>query len=223
MKYALVADIHANLTALRLVLDDLQAQGCTHVACLGDLVGYNGQPKECVDLIRQMAIPCVKGNYDEYCCADLRLDGFNSRTLEHIQWTRDQLTEEDRAWLRGLPYVASVSGFQIVHASLNQPERWAYVFDRVSARFQFDHQTAPICFFGHTHVPVAYVNDSAVRGGSYSKFSLEPDRKYFVNVGSVGHPRDGEGKATYAIYDLDVRSVELRRLDLPPALKGSAA
>ena len=215
MRYALVADIHANLTALQTVLQDIQEQKCTHVACLGDLVGYHDHPKECVDLIRSMQIPCVKGNFDEYCCSNTRLDGFNPRAKEHIQWTHDQLTEEDRAWMRGLPFVALVHDFAIVHSTLNEPSRWTYVFDRISARFHFDHQTTPVCFFGHTHVPVAFIHDTTVFGGSYTKFKVEPNRKYFVNVGSVGHPRDGSKKATYAIYDLTEQTIESRRLEVP--------
>ncbi|MBM3836524.1 MAG: metallophosphoesterase family protein [Verrucomicrobia bacterium] len=215
MKYALLADIHANLKALETVLEDARTHHCTHLACLGDLVGYNRQPKECVDAIRRLGIPCVKGNFDEYCCMETHPEGLNPKALEYIQWTHDQLTEDDRAWMRALPYVEVLHGFSIVHSSLNEPRRWAYVFDRVSARFQFDHQTTPVCFFGHTHVPVVFVRDTTVRGGSYTKFKIEPNRQYFVNVGSVGHPRDGQRKATYAIYDLDGQTIELRRLEVP--------
>ena len=92
-------------------------------------------------------------------------------------------------------------------------QRWGYVFDRLAAAASFTYQNTPVCFFGHTHVPLAFVRDSVVRGGTYSKFKVEPGRKYFVNVGSVGQPRDGNPKASYAIYDMDEASVELRRLD----------
>jgi predicted phosphodiesterase len=213
MKYAIIADIHANLEAFEVVLEDIKAQKCTHTACLGDVVGYNANPKECLDIVRSMNIPCVKGNHDEYCSSDDHLDGFNPHAAEAVQWTRQQLSDEDRKWLRDLKYLRLVASFSIVHATLDMPERWGYVFDKLAAAASFTYQNTSVCFFGHTHVPVAFIRDSVVRGGTYSKFKVEPGRKYFVNVGSVGQSRDGVAKATYAIYDMDEGSIELRRLD----------
>ena len=213
MKYAVIADIHANLEALRVVLEDAKKQNCTHYVCLGDVVGYNANPKECLDIIRDTGMPCVKGNHDEYCSSETNLEGFNPHAAEAIQWTRQQLTEEDRQWLKELKYIRLVASFQVVHATLDGPQRWGYVFDRLAAAASFTYRNTAVCFFGHTHVPVAFIRDSVVRGGTYSKFKIEPGRKYFVNVGSVGQPRDGNPKAAYAIYDMDEGSVELRRLD----------
>jgi len=213
MKYAIIADIHANLEALRVVLDDAKKQNCTHYACLGDVVGYNANPKECLDIIRDMGMPCVKGNHDEYCSSETNLDGFNPHAAEAIQWTRSQLTGDDRQWLKELKYIRLVASFSIVHATLDGPQRWGYVFDRLAAAASFTYQNTAVCFFGHTHVPVAFIRDSVVRGGTYSKFRIEPGRKYFINVGSVGQPRDGNPKAAYVVYDMDEGSVELRRLD----------
>jgi predicted phosphodiesterase len=213
MKYAIIADIHANLEALDVVLQDTKAQKCTHYACLGDVVGYNANPKECLDIIRDMNMPCVKGNHDEYCSVETNLEGFNPHAAEAIQWTRHQLTEEDRQWLRDLKYIRLVASFSIVHATLDGPQRWGYVFDRLAAAASFTYQNTAVCFFGHTHVPIAFIRDSVVRGGTYSKFKIESGRKYFINVGSVGQSRDGVPKATYVIYDMDEGSIELRRLD----------
>lgn len=213
MKYAIIADIHANLEALEAVLKDAKDQTCTHYACLGDVVGYNANPKECLDLIRDMGMPCVKGNHDEYCSIESNLEGFNPHAAEAIHWTRAQLTEEDRDWLRNLKYIRLVASFSIVHATLDGPQRWGYVFDRLAAAASFTYQNTSVCFFGHTHVPVAFIRDSVVRGGTYSKFKIEPGRKYFINVGSVGQSRDGVAKATYVIYNVDEGVVELRRLD----------
>ena len=213
MKYAILADIHANLEALEVVLADAREQNCTHYACLGDVVGYNANPKECLDIIRDMEMPCVKGNHDEYCSIESNLEGFNPHAAEAIQWTRAQLTEEDREWLRNLKYIRLVASYSIVHATLDGPQRWGYVFDRLAAAASFTYQNTSVCFFGHTHVPVAFIRDSVVRGGTYSKFKIEPGRKYFINVGSVGQSRDGVAKATYVIYNTDEGTVELRRLD----------
>ncbi len=213
MKYAIIADIHANLEAFQVVLEDAKQNECTHYACLGDVVGYNANPKECLDIVREMKMPCVKGNHDEYCSGENDLEGFNPHATAAIHWTRDQLTEDDRAWLRDLRYFRLVANFSIVHATLDGPERWGYVFNKLEASASFTYQNTRVCFFGHTHVPVAFVRDSAVRGGTYSKFRVEPGKKYFVNVGSVGQSRDGVPKATYVIYDMDLGTIELRRLD----------
>jgi predicted phosphodiesterase len=213
MKNAIIADIHANLEAFQVVLEDIRDQNCTHYACLGDVVGYNANPKECLDLVREMGMPCVKGNHDEYCSIDEHLEGFNPHAAEAINWTRQQLSEDERKWLRDLKYLRLVASFTIVHATLDGPQRWGYVFDKLAAAASFTYQNTQVCFFGHTHVPVAFMRDSVVRGGTYSKFKIEPNRKYFVNVGAVGQPRDGNPKAAYVIYDMVQGTIELRRLD----------
>lgn len=219
MKHAILADIHANLQALQAVLQDMKSQDCSHAVCLGDIVGYNANPKECLNIIREMNIPCVKGNHDEYCSADEPLDGFNPNAAAAVKWTREQLTEQDRKWLRDLPLVQEVAGFVCVHATLDVPERWGYVFDKLAAAASFTHQRAPVCFFGHTHIPVAFVRDVTVQGGAYTKFNVERGQRYFVNPGAVGQPRDNNSKAAYATYDLDSQQIELRRVnyDIPGA------
>ncbi|MGA2246819.1 MAG: metallophosphoesterase family protein [Verrucomicrobiota bacterium] len=213
MKYAVIADIHGNLDAFQVVLEDIRAQKATHIVCLGDVVGYNAQPKECLDIVRQMNIPCVKGNHDEYCSTENHLDGFNPHAAEAVHWTRNQLPAEDKQWLRELKYSRMAANFTMVHATLDAPERWGYVFDKLAAAASFPYQNTQMCFFGHTHVPVAFMRDTVVRGGTYSKFKVDPSKKYFINVGAVGQPRDNNPKAAYVIYDMDAQTIELRRLD----------
>ena len=213
MKYAIIADIHGNLDAFQVVLEDIRAQKATHIVCLGDVVGYNAQPKECLDIVRQMNIPCVKGNHDEYCSTENHLDGFNPHAAEAVHWTREQLPEDDKKWLRELKYSRMAANFTMVHATLDAPERWGYVFDKLAAAASFPYQNTQMCFFGHTHVPVACMRDTVVRGGTYSKFKVDPSKKYFINVGAVGQPRDNNPKSAYVIYDMDAQTIELRRLE----------
>jgi len=217
MRYGIIADIHANLEGLQVVLADIKAQRCTHVVCLGDVVGYGANPKECLDIIRGMNIPVVKGNHDEYIGSSEDPEGFNDAAAEAVSWSRNQLTEDDRKWLRELKYFRLVANFSIVHATLDAPQRWGYVFEKLEAAASFTYQNTQVCFFGHTHVPVAFIRDTGVRGGTYSKFRVEPGKKYFVNVGSVGQPRDGISKAAYVVYDMIQQTIELRRLDYPIA------
>ena len=213
MKYAIIADIHGNLEAFQVVLEDIRAQNATHIVCLGDVVGYNANPKECLQIVREMNIPCVKGNHDEYCSSEDHLEGFNPHAAEAVHWTREQLNAEDKRWLRELKYSRMAANMTLVHATLDAPERWGYVFDKLAAAASFPYQNTQMCFFGHTHVPVAFMRDTVVRGGTYSKFKTEAGKKYFVNVGAVGQPRDNNPKTGYVVYDVDEGTIELRRLE----------
>jgi predicted phosphodiesterase len=213
MKYAIIADIHGNIDALQVALEDIRAQNATHIVCLGDVVGYNARPRECLQIIRDMGIPCVKGNHDEYCSSDEHLEGFNPHAADAVHWTRNQLTDDDKKWLRELKYSRMAANFTMVHATLDAPERWGYVFDKLAAAASFPYQTTQMCFFGHTHVPVAFMRDTVVRGGTYSKFKVDPAKKYFINVGAIGQPRDNNPKSAYVLFDMDAGTIELRRLE----------
>jgi predicted phosphodiesterase len=213
MKYAIIADIHGNLEAFQVVLEDIRVQNADHIVCLGDVVGYNANPKECLQIVREMNIPCVKGNHDEYCSTDSALDGFNPHAAQAVHWTRDQLSDEEKQWLRDLKFTRMVANFTMVHSTLDAPDRWGYVFDKLAAAASFPYQNTQMCFFGHTHVPVAFMRDTMVRGGTYSKFKVDPAKKYFINVGAVGQPRDNNPKCAYVIYDTAAQTIELRRLD----------
>ncbi len=213
MKYAIIADIHGNLEAFTVVLNDIREQCVDHVVCLGDVVGYNANPKECLKIVRDMNIPVVKGNHDDLCSTNNELEGFNPHAADAVHWTRNQLNEEEKQWLRDLKYTRMVANFTMVHATLDAPDRWQYVFDKLAAAASFPYQVSQICFFGHTHVPVAFMRDTVVRGGTYSKFKIDPSKKYFINVGAVGQPRDNNPKCAYVIYDMTAATIELRRLD----------
>lgn len=213
MRYALLGDIHANLDALQVILEDAKKEKVTHYACVGDLVGYNPNPKECIDIVRDMNMPCVKGNHDEYASVDDDCIGFRPMAAEAIRWTRQQLSVEEKKYLKNLKFVRYVENFTIVHATLDMPQKWGYVMDKLAAAASFSYQNTAVCFFGHTHVPLAFVRDSVVKGGTYEMIHIEPGKKYFINVGSVGQPRDGNPMAGYVIYDLVTNTVTLRRLE----------
>ena len=212
MRFAIFGDIHGNLEALQAVLADAQERGCTHYACLGDIVGYNANPHECVELVRAMECPVVKGNHDEQASMEQDLAGFNSLAEEAINWTRENLTGEDKKWLRELRMVRQVRDFTIVHATLDTPQRWGYVFNQLDAMASFTYQHTNICFYGHTHSPRAYVRDGVVTSVPFDNLRIEPSKKYFINAGSVGQPRDGDWHASYVIYHADKNFVTLRRI-----------
>lgn len=212
MRFAIFSDVHANLEALEAVLADAQENKCTHYVCLGDVVGYNANPHECVDRIREMDCPIVKGNHDEQASLTESSRDFNEMAEAAIQWTRDNLTEEDKNWLLEMKLQRQVRDFTIVHATLDTPGQWGYVFNNLDAAASFTYQHTTVCFFGHTHVPIAFIRDEGVERQRIDKLRIDPGKKYFINVGSVGQPRDGDWHAAYCIYHLDSAVVEQRRL-----------
>jgi len=221
MRFAIFSDVHANLEALEAVLADARENKCTHFVCLGDVVGYNANPHECVDLIREMDCPIVKGNHDEQASLEESSRDFNELAEHAIAWTRDHLAEDEKEWLRGLRLQRQVRDFTIVHATLDTPAQWGYVFNNLDAAASFTYQHTTVCFFGHTHVPVAFIRSDGVERQRTEKLRIDPGKKYFINVGSVGQPRDGEWRAAYCIYHIDSTMVEQRRIkyDLATAQK----
>ena len=137
---------------------------------------------------------------------------FNPLAEVAIQWTRDQLTSSEKFWLGRLPLVSTIHEFTVVHASLEDPGEWGYVLNQLDAAASFSRQTTQLCFFGHTHTPRAYIKDSSVVGLPFDRLILEPSKRYFVNAGSVGQPRDGDWRAAYLVLDEEKRMIRLRRL-----------
>ena len=221
MRYAVLSDIHSNLEALEAVLTDAGAQSCDQYVCLGDVVGYNANPSECVKRIQDLGCPVVKGNHDEQATFPASSERFNELAERAIEWTRERLNEQDMKWLGSLPLQQRVHDFTIVHATLDTPGQWGYVFNNLDAVASFTYQRTPVCFFGHTHVPMVFVRDEGVRRETSEHIRIELGKKYFINPGSVGQPRDGNWRAGYCIYDIENNLVELLRIkyDLSTAQK----
>ncbi|MEO6847339.1 MAG: metallophosphoesterase family protein [Chthoniobacterales bacterium] len=213
MRFAIFGDIHANYEALQAVLADANKLACTHYVCMGDIVGYNADPIKCLETIQQMDCPVVKGNHDEQASMTGEKEGFNALAEEAINWTRAQLAPEHKEWLRNLRMQRQVRDFTIVHATLDTPHKWGYVFNQLDAAANFSYQTTSLCFIGHTHVPKAYIRDSSVRAIPFEILRIQAGKKYLINVGSIGQPRDGNWKSAYAIYDTTSNEVELRRIE----------
>jgi predicted phosphodiesterase len=213
MKYAILGDIHANLEALQSVLQDAKEQGVTHYACTGDVVGYNADPKTCLQLIRSLKCTVVQGNHDYYAACNESMELFTPMAQKSIRWTRKQLSPFDRRYLRQLPMIVDIENFTIVHSSLNNPHRWNYIFKKKAADANFRNQFNQVCFFGHTHVPLAFIRGKTTEKGFYETLHVRPGMQYLVNVGSVGQPRDRNPKSAYVIYDLEEQTITIRRLE----------
>ncbi|RPJ35837.1 MAG: metallophosphoesterase [Verrucomicrobiaceae bacterium] len=212
MRFALFGDIHANLEALEAVLEDAGKQDVSDYVCMGDIVGYNADPAACLERVRAMDCPTVKGNHDEDASSSHSLENMNPVAATALEWTRLQLADEQRQWLRRLRMVRQVADFTIVHSTLDQPNHWNYVTNRFDAMSNFSYQFTQICFHGHTHVPRVYLKRDKVMEVPAESLVIEDGTKYFINVGSVGQPRDGDWRACYAIYDLDEKLLSFRRV-----------
>jgi predicted phosphodiesterase len=232
MRIALFGDIHANFEALEAVLADAENQGCDSYICLGDIVGYNAEPARCLERIRRMGCPVVKGNHDEDASGTHSLEQMNPVAASALLWTRRAIDEEERTWLRRLRMVRQVEDFTVVHSTLDQPTNWNYVTNKFDAMSNFSYQFTQVCFHGHTHVPRVFVKDRRVHEEPPELVVIEDGAKYFINAGSVGQPRDGDWRASYVIYDMSENKVVFRRIeydlataqkkilatDLPPGL-----
>ena len=216
MKYAIISDVHANETALRHVLEDAAAQGSETVVCLGDVVGYGPLPKETLALIRRAAAITLAGNHDDAVSGRQGADDFIDLAGDAVQRHREALDSDGLGWLRGLPYDCRIEGAIVAHGDFTNPKDFNYVDDEDSAAANFAATDAQLMFVGHTHVPCCFLTG---RSGTVYRlepqdFSLEDGKRYIVNPGSVGYPRECDGTcySTYVIYDSSDRSVRFRRL-----------
>lgn len=213
-KLALFSDIHGNLEALNSIIEDARDQGVTNFACLGDLVGYGPDPGGCIAKVQEIGCVCVKGNHDDDASNDRDLWNLSDVARESLTWTRERLSESQKQWLRDLPLQKRLGRHMLVHASLEEPASWHYIKNKFDAQIALANQSQSLCFFGHTHVPVAYSSDgSSVKAIKDSEISLDKGMKYLVNVGSVGQPRDGNPKACYVILDSTSKALQYQRVN----------
>ena len=220
MKLALIADVHANLEALRACLDHAQAQGVDRHAFLGDLVGYGADPAAVVDLVRAhvgRGALAVKGNHDEAALSG-QSGSMHQAAERAIAWTRDRLSDEQRAFLAALPMTVREGGLFLVHASPELPHEWIYVTDPMRAENGLAASApATWVFCGHVHEPVLYTLGSAARPVAFRPVSgvaipVPSHRRWLAVVGSTGQPRDGNTAACYAMLDTDRSALTFHRV-----------
>ena len=217
---AVLSDVHGNLEALDAALRDARAQGAERFVCLGDVVGYGADPDACCERVRALGGIVVRGNHDHACSHRVSLDWFNPLAAAAVRWTRQRLSAENRDWLRDLPWEAAIDDrAQVVHGGLHDPRHWPYLFEGADAVPHFARQTAPLCFVGHTHVPVVFAQiGGRVLEASLRPFHVDPAEgaKAVANAGSVGQPCDGDPRACYVLYDPATGAVAPRRVEYDP-------
>jgi predicted phosphodiesterase len=215
MKAAVISDIHSNLEALQAVLKDIKKRRIKKIICLGDLVGYGANPNECVDLCLKESDIIIAGNHDWAAIGKTDIGHFNPVAAEAIRWTKKRLTDASVDKLKSLPLTDKLSDIFLAHASPKNPAEWNYLTSFVDFQDAFGYFEGKICFIGHTHIPGAAFQDA----NSYTDFLHEtpfpliPKRRFIINSGSVGQPRDLDPRACYAIYDGNNNSLEIIRIE----------
>jgi predicted phosphodiesterase len=212
MRYAILGDVHGNLEALESVLDAVSREKVDASLAVGDIVGYGADPVECLKRVRAVAKIIVAGNHDFAAVGKLNIDFFNTYARQSALWTREQLTEPDREFLRNLKLVEFMDTFTITHSSLHYPELFEYIQTSYDAHLSFQQQTTPLCFVGHSHVPVTFVQKKTVSFTMQPVAEVDERYKMMVNVGSIGQPRDENPDAAYAIYDTEAKKVWIKRI-----------
>nr|MBN1228297.1 metallophosphoesterase family protein [Anaerolineae bacterium] len=237
MRYLVISDIHANLTAFETVLQDAGTPGEDYdfVWCLGDVVGYGPDPNECIALLRTLPHLCLAGNHDWAALGRLDVRTFNADARKAVTWTRETLTDANLAFLEALPTTFVLGEFTLAHGSPREPV-WEYILDPLIAALNFTFFQTPFCLVGHTHTPVIFEkvgeSESEPHTPQYNtRIQLNGTRR-IINPGSVGQPRDSDPRAAYAILDVssmtwehrripyDVNAVQerMRRIDMPDRL-----
>ena len=213
MRIAVLSDVHANLEALEAVLEDARQAGAEAYWCLGDIVGYGADPNPVVDRLSAEPVIAVAGNHDWAATGKMKLGYFNSMAAQAAEWTSEVLSEPSRRWLQALPLERVERGVRLVHASPSDPAAWLYVLSESDAEGELSTFDEDLCLIGHSHFPGQYETDGArVRYFRDPLLRLEANRRYLVNVGSVGQPRDGDPRATYVMYDWEKGALEHRRI-----------
>jgi predicted phosphodiesterase len=239
MRVAVLADVHANLPALEAVVADMQKEGAEGLWHLGDAVGYGAEPFACLQMLADLDAVIVSGNHEQAACDLAEAQGFNAAASEAIHWTRKALDPSIRQRICDLPVNTSpVPGVFLFHGLPGNTA--GYIRTSETAAMVFDHLAdrdprIRFAFFGHTHRPMVFTH---LTGSPVRMFDPGPDlimapgRRYIVNPGSVGQPRNGDPRAHYLLFDIENGHIFFKRIEydiaaaqerilaagLPPAL-----
>jgi len=211
-RIAIFSDVHGNLEALQTVLRKIAAAGVDRIICLGDVVGYGADPNACLEQVVKVSDLILAGNHD---CASVGLEDpgfFNPVALAAIQWTAHMLDKKNAALLRFYRPFEDEGVCRYAHSSPVEPDLWHYLFDPEDGWTVLAQTNFEMCFVGHSHrafVCSASQKTTLMREG---EVQLSDGDRYLINVGSVGQPRDGDPRASFAIWDRENGNLQLHRV-----------
>jgi predicted phosphodiesterase len=214
MKYGFFSDVHANLEALKACIIDFRAEKIDKVFFLGDAVGYGPYPDECVKLINEVASVKLMGNHDYAALGLMETDFFNQYAAESMGWTKSSISRKTIEIMSNFQLQHEFNDTLLVHSSPKEPELWHYILDMDDAKEAFNYFKQRICMLGHTHRPYTVYKDNSneVTLSRQAEEILLDDRRYLVNIGSVGQPRDGDPRSCYLIFDSSKKIVRHKRV-----------
>jgi diadenosine tetraphosphatase ApaH/serine/threonine PP2A family protein phosphatase len=214
MRCAIFSDIHGNLEALTAVKRKLNLMAIDRHYCLGDIIGYGANPRESLQMIKELTRLSVMGNHEWAVLGHDDMTSWHEAAREAVLWTRGQLKTEDLEFLSRLPFYQETEYFAMTHGAYPDPEEFVYLEDLTTARRMMVCAPRPVMFIGHTHVPLI------IQGRPGEEFfvsgrqvTVVPGAQYIINVGSVGQPRDGNPLAAFAVYDTQGATVEIHRVE----------
>ena len=214
MRYAFYSDVHANLEALKAVILDFQTEKVDRIFFLGDAVGYGPNPNECVELIEEVSEIKLMGNHDYAALGLMNTEYFNQFATESIDWTKGSLTPKTIEIMESFQISVDLDNFRMSHSSPKEPEKWHYILDMDDVKENFKFFTQQICLVGHTHRPfiVSQKEEGDCVISHKQEESIFENRRYLINIGSVGQPRDGDPRSCYLIYDSKKKTVKCKRV-----------
>jgi diadenosine tetraphosphatase ApaH/serine/threonine PP2A family protein phosphatase len=219
MKYGIISDIHSNLQALETVLEYLAEEAVDELYCLGDVVGYGGDPVACVAIVDAHCEGTVRGNHDVAVVDSSVREWFNPHARAAIERQVELLGQAELSWLSGLPATLQLGDVGLTHSGFVDPAAFGYVLNGIQAAAELRALPGRVGFLGHTHVPGLFreTEDDGVEvlplGPDATTRGLEGPDRYLVNPGAVGQPRDRDPRAACAIFDSDSSVLVYRRLE----------
>lgn len=218
MKFGIFSDVHANIEALNAVLTAYKEESIDKYLCGGDVVGYGANPNECVNIVRDIAEAVVVGNHDAAVAGMMDYSYYYEAARKVLDAHKHALTEDNMLWLMNLPYSKRFVEHDIAlcHGSPINEEEFDYIFlpEQAYALLPFYESLSHVTFIGHSHLcRVFEMSKTTVNEIANKTFTLAPDKKYVISVGSVGQPRDYDNRASYTIYDTDTQTFFFKRVE----------
>jgi len=216
MAFAVLGDIHSNVAALDAVLNKVDELRVETIFFVGDLVGYNASPAECIDLCLERGFVAISGNHDRYTTGQEMRD-VRETTVEAVEYTQRTISEDQTDFLSKLPDQRMVDErYLLVHGSILDRDAYllsAEVISKNVRALRQNYEGIELCFFGHSHFPAVIGNGKVdMRFQETRNVKLDPLKQYMVNPGSVGQPRDGVPSASFAVCDPKACAVTIIRV-----------
>jgi predicted phosphodiesterase len=217
MPVAIISDVHSNLAALNAVIGKIDELGIRRILFVGDLVGYNASPAECIDVFQHRRIVGISGNHDRYTTGQ-EMSDIRETTIGAIEYTRKQIGDSGLEFLRSLPDQRMVDQrYMIVHGSILDRDEYMLSGEIINKNIRELHTNyagIDICFFGHSHFPAIIGNGKIdMKFPETRTVKLDPLKQYMINPGSVGQPRDGVPLACFGIFDPQAYSMQILRVE----------